>query len=77
LGKGKRKREKGGEEMKRILTVLVVALVMAAMVVATAMPAFAAITQSTNAGHPNTNPTGGCPPGQNQDATPGALNKCD
>jgi hypothetical protein len=41
------------------------------------MPAFAAITESTNNGHPNTNPSGGCPGGHNKDATPGALNKCD
>jgi hypothetical protein len=62
--------------MKRILTVLAVALVMAAMLVVMAAPAFAAITQSTNNGHPNTNPAGNCPTGQNQDATPGALKKC-
>jgi hypothetical protein len=36
----------------------------------------AAITQSSNNGHPNTNPAGKCPTGQNQDATNGALNKC-
>jgi hypothetical protein len=62
--------------MKRIIRVLVVALVMAAMMVVMAAPAFAAITQSGNSGHPNTNPSGGCPTGQNKDATPGALNKC-
>ncbi len=62
--------------MKRILTVLAVALVVAAMVVVTAAPAFAAITQSTNNGHPNTNPAGKCPTGQNQDANNGALQKC-
>jgi predicted metal-binding membrane protein len=40
----KRKEERGGENIvKRILTVLVVALVMAAMMVATAAPAFAAV----------------------------------
>ena len=62
--------------MKRILTVLAVALVVAAMAVFMAAPAFAAITQSTNNGHPSTNPAGKCPTGQNQGATPGALNKC-
>jgi hypothetical protein len=41
-----------------------------------AAPAVAAITQSSNNGHPNTNPAGNCPTGQNKDATPGALNKC-
>jgi hypothetical protein len=38
--------------------------------------ASAAITQSTNNGHPNTNPAGNCPAGQNKEATPGALHKC-
>jgi hypothetical protein len=62
--------------MKRILLVMAVGLVMAAVVVAMSMPAFAAITQSTNNGHPNTNPAGKCPTGQNQDANNGALQKC-
>jgi hypothetical protein len=47
-------REEGGEIMKRMLTVLAVALIMAAMVVAMAMPAFSAIksvdTSCTNNG---------------------------
>jgi hypothetical protein len=38
--------------------------------------ASAAITESTNNGHPNTNPAGNCPAGQNKEATPGALQKC-
>jgi hypothetical protein len=38
--------------------------------------ASAAITESTNNGHPNTNPAENCPAGQNKGATPGALNKC-
>ena len=37
----------------------------------------AAITESNDRGHPNTNPSGGCPGGHNKGATPGALNKCD
>ena len=65
--------------MKRILMVLTVALVMAAMVVATAMPAFAAITTTQTNGGGNTpngnangvptvssNPAGQQPPGQNK-----------
>jgi len=63
--------------MKRMLTVFVAMLIMAAMLAVMAMPALAAITQSSNRGHPNTNPAGNCPAGQNKDATPGALNKCD
>ena len=34
------------------------------------------ITQSSNNGHPNTNPAGNCPSGQNKGDTPGALHKC-
>jgi hypothetical protein len=64
--------------MKRILMVLTVALVLAAMVVATAMPAFAKITDTQVNGGGNTpngnangvptvstNPAGQAPPGQN------------
>jgi hypothetical protein len=68
--------EGGSAYMRRMLMVLTVALVMAALMVATVAPAFAAITQSGNNGHPNTNPAGKCPIGQNRDATPGALKKC-
>jgi multisubunit Na+/H+ antiporter MnhC subunit len=65
--------------MKRIITVLAVALVLAAMVVVMAMPAFAAITTTQTNGGGNTphgnangvptvssNPAGHQPPGQNQ-----------
>jgi multisubunit Na+/H+ antiporter MnhC subunit len=64
--------------MQRIFTVLVVALVMAAVVVAMSMPAFAAITPTKVNGGGNTpngnangvptvnlNPSGFAPPGQN------------
>jgi hypothetical protein len=45
----KRDERKGGEEIvKRILTVLVVALVMAAMLVVMAAPAFAAVRHAGN-----------------------------
>jgi hypothetical protein len=53
-----------------------VALLAAAMTLAASGAASAAITPSDNNGHPNTNPSGNCPTGQNKDATPGALNKC-
>jgi len=53
-----------------------IALLAAAMTLAASGVASAAITQSTNNGHPNTNPTGKCPTGQNKGATPGALHKC-
>jgi len=67
------------KRVKRILTVLVVALIMAAMVVAMVMPAFAAITLQNPGGNTPqggganngqaieaVNPAGHAPPGQNQ-----------
>jgi hypothetical protein len=57
--------------MKRRIALLTTTAVLAVSGVASA-----AITQSSNNGHPNTNPAGNCPTGQNQGATPGALNKC-
>jgi hypothetical protein len=62
--------------MKRLIGIFMVAICMVAMMLVMAAPAFAAITQSSNNGHPNTNPAGNCPTGQNQGATPGALKKC-
>ena len=53
-----------------------IALLAAAITLAASGVASAAITPSTNKGHPNTNPSGNCPTGHNKDATPGALNKC-
>ena len=53
-----------------------IALLASAIALAASGPASAAITESSNNGHPNTNPAGNCPTGQNKDATPGALNKC-
>jgi hypothetical protein len=53
-----REKAKGGETMQRLLTVLVVALVMAAMVVIMAAPAFA--------DNPHAGGSGKCPPGNVQ-----------
>lgn len=53
-----------------------IALLAAAMTLAASGVASAAITPSDNNGHPNTNPSGSCPTGQNKDATKGALQKC-
>jgi hypothetical protein len=44
-----------------------------AMPVATAS---ADITPGPGKGNPDTNPTGKCPPGQNQDTSPGGQKKC-
>ena len=57
--------------MKRRIALLTTSLVLAASGVASAT-----ITQSSNNGHPNTNPAGNCPAGQNKGDTPGALHKC-
>ena len=71
--------------MKRILTVLMAALVVAAMMVVMAAPAFAKITKQNQGGNeprgeakgiPAKNPTGKCPPGQNKDLSPGGQKKC-
>ena len=62
--------------MKRIINVLVVALVMAAMVAVMAAPAFAAVDVGPGKGNPDTNPTGKCSPGQNKDTSVGGLKKC-
>ncbi len=57
--------------MKRILTVLGVALVMAAMVVATAIPVFAKITPAQPPSCEN--PGGNQPPGQQPVCSGGGL----
>ena len=62
--------------MKRVLLVMAVGLVMAAVVVAMSMPALAAINDRPGKGNPDTTPSGKCPPGQNQDTSPGGLKKC-
>ena len=62
--------------MKRILTVLAAALVMAAILAVMAMPSFAQITEGPGKGNPETNPTGKCPPGQNTETSTGGLKKC-
>lgn len=64
--------------MKRILTVFVAMLIMAAMLVVMAMPAFAAITKERpGQGNPATNPAGKCPGGHNKNEPGNAFrNKC-
>ena len=57
--------------MKKRIVALAAALALAASGVASA-----AIDQGPGRGNPDTNPTGKCPPGQNQDTSPGGLKKC-
>jgi len=60
--------------MRRKLTAIVLASLFGlAMPVATAS---ADITPGPGKGNPETNPTGKCPPGQNQDTSPGGQKKC-
>ena len=54
-----------------------IAALASAIALAVSGPAAAAITSPNNNGHPDTNPAGKCPTGQNKDSTPGALHKCD
>jgi len=62
--------------MSRARKVMATLFAFAALGVCAAPAASAAIEESSNNGHPNKNPAGNCPAGQNKDATPGALNKC-
>ena len=62
--------------MSRTRKVMATLFAFAALGVCAAPVASAAITQSTNNGHPSTNPAEKCPAGQNKGATPGALHKC-
>jgi hypothetical protein len=66
----------GEEAMSRIRRIMATLFAITALGVVAAPIAGAAITESTNNGHPNTNPAEKCPTGQNKGATPGALNKC-
>jgi hypothetical protein len=57
--------------MRKRIVVLAAAMTLAASGVASA-----AITQGPGRGNPETNPSGKCPPGQNQETSPGGLKKC-
>ena len=58
--------------MKKRVAVMASALTLALSLGGAA--AFAAA--GSNPGHPDTNPAGKCPAGQNKDTSPGGLNKC-
>jgi hypothetical protein len=62
--------------MRKRITLLIAALTMALTMSFSAV-AFAAQTEGNGRGHPDTNPTGKCAPGQNKDTAPGGLKKCD
>jgi len=58
--------------MKKRIALLTSALALAASGVASA-----ASDEGPGRGNPDLNPAGKCPPGQNQDTSPGGLKKCD
>jgi hypothetical protein len=66
----------GEESMSRTRRVMAMLFAFAVLGASAAPVASAAITESNNNGHPNTNPAENCPTGQNKGATPGALKKC-
>jgi hypothetical protein len=67
---------KGGEQMRKRITLLIAALMMALSMSFGSVAAFAAIEEGNGNGHPNTTPSGKCPAGQNKDTSPGGLKKC-
>ena len=66
---------KGGEKMKKRITLLIAAVVMA-LTMSFGSVAFAAIEEGNGNGNPNTTSSGKCPAGQNKDTSPGGLKKC-
>ena len=62
--------------MKRISMLVAVAAIMTVIMVAGAAASFAQIAEGPGKGNPETNPAGKCPPGQNQETSPGGLKKC-
>ena len=62
--------------MKSTRKAMAMLFAFAALGASVAPAASAAIAESGNNGHPNTNPAENCPAGQNKGATPGALHKC-
>jgi hypothetical protein len=62
--------------MKRIILMLTVAAMLVVAMTVTAAPAFAALDEGNGRGNPTTTPSGKCPPGQNQDLSPGGQKKC-
>ncbi len=63
--------------MRKRITLLVAALMMALTMSFGSFAAFAAIDEGPGRGNPDTTPTGKCPPGQNKEASPGAQKKCE
>jgi hypothetical protein len=63
--------------MRKRITLLVAALMMALTMSFGSVAAFAAIDEGPGRGNPDTTASGKCPPGQNKDTSPGGLKKCE
>ena len=68
---------KGGEKQMRKRITLLVAALMMALTMSFSGVAFAAIDEGPGRGNPDTTPSGKCPPGQNKDTSVGGLKKCE
>jgi hypothetical protein len=66
---------RGGEKMRKRITLLIAALMMALSMSVSGV-AFAAINEGPGKGNPVTTASGKCPPGQNKDTSTGGLKKC-
>ena len=66
----------GGEKMRKRISLLIAALMLALSMSFGSVAAFAAVDEGKGNGHPNTTPSDKCPAGQNKDTSPGGLKKC-
>jgi hypothetical protein len=68
---------RGGEKkMRKRITLLVAALMLALTMSFGSVAAFAAIDEGSGKGNPDTTASGKCPAGQNKDTSVGGLKKC-
>jgi hypothetical protein len=63
--------------MRKRITLLLAAVVLALTMSFGSVAAFATIYDGPGKGNPATNESGKCPPGQNKDTSVGGLKKCD
>ena len=63
--------------MRKRITLLVAALMLALTMSFGSVAAFATIYDAPGKGNPATNESGKCPPGQNKDTSVGGLKKCE
>jgi hypothetical protein len=62
--------------MRKRITLLIAAVVMALSMSFGSVAAFGAFEEGKGNGHPNTTPSDKCLAGQNKDTSPGGLKKC-